>query len=240
MNNNDVIAQLKKSRDGLASRRSIVQRVYYGLLILTVGLLILGPLGAAEKDYKFALFSFFYLLSFVPFIAFARSRLHSIDEDTQNVDFELDLQQYEVSIAERRAEKILRIHQAQLRRYYDLNLSQNVWLFAVGVLCILLGTAVIAVTFYWVTNMTAGVQEKIIVASLGGVGAVLTNFIAVIYLKMHSTASESLNVFHTKLVESQELLLSNLLASRIDDNQKRWDTLSAISRSIVQRNKKPD
>jgi len=115
-----------------------------------------------------------------------------------------------------------------------------VWLFAVGVVCIVLGAAVVALTFYWVTNMTNGVQEKIIVASLGGIGAILTNFIAAIYLKMHSTASESLNVFHSKLVESQELLLSNLLASRIEDDSKRWDTLSAIATSIVQRNRNPD
>ena len=240
MNNNEAIDQLKQSREGLVRRRLLAQRIYYGLLITILGLLILAPLGFAGRDYKVSLFSFFYLLSFVPFIAFARSRLRSIEEGIQTIDFEIDLQQYEVSIPERRAEKILRIHQAQLRRYYDLNLSQNVWLFAVGVFCILLGAAVIALTFYWITNMTDGVQEKIIVASLGGVGAVLTNFIAAIYLKMHSMASESLNVFHSKLVESQELLLSNLLASRIEDNQKRWDTLSNISTTIVQRNKKPD
>jgi|SRR6266852_8815743 len=91
-----------------------------------------------------------------------------------------------------------------------------------------------------VTNKSGILAEKIIVACIGGVGAILTNFIAAIYLRMHSTASESLNVFHSKLVESQELLLSNLLASGIEDDQKRWDTLAEISKNIVRRNEKTD
>lgn len=239
MENKQILKQLRESKNGLLDRRVLAQRIYYGLLIVILGLFILTPLGwFTEGNLTFSLFSFFYLLSFVPFIAVAKARLRKVEEDIQSLDFEIDLQQYEVSISERRAEKILRIHQSQLRRYYDLNLSQNVWLFAVGIFCILLGAAVVALTFYWVTNKSDALEEKIIVASIGGVSAILTNFIAAIYLKMHATASESLNIFHSKLVESQELLLSNLLASRIEDKQKRWDTLSAISIGIVQKNKK--
>ncbi len=241
MENNQTIGQLREKRERLVKRRLLAQRIYYGLLITILGLLILAPLAwATEGNLILPLFSLLYLLSFVPFIAFARTRLRNIDEEIQTLDFEIDLQQYEVSIPERRAEKILRIHQAQLRRYYDLNLSQNVWLFAIGVFCIVLGAVVIGLTFYWVTNKSGILAEKIIVACIGGVGAILTNFIAAIYLRMHSTASESLNVFHSKLVESQELLLSNLLASGIEDDQKRWDTLAEISKNIVRRNEKTD
>jgi len=241
MSDNQAIEQLKQRKDGFQPRLLLAQRIFYGSLIIILGLLIMAIIAfVVDRNLKESVFSFLILLSFAPYIGIARSRLRRIEEEIQNLDFEIDLQQYEVSVAERRAEKILRIHQTQLRRYYDLNLSQNVWLFAVGVVCIVLGAAVVALTFYWVTNMTNGVQEKIIVASLGGIGAILTNFIGAIYLKMHSTASESLNVFHSKLVESQELLLSNLLASRIEDDSKRWDTLSAIATSIVQRNRNPD
>lgn len=244
MDNNQITEQLIKKREGLVQRRTLAQRVYYFLLITIVGMLILAPAGLiGEKrgeTLTFTILAFFYILSFVPFLAFARTRLRNVEEELQNLDLEIDLQQYEVSISERRAEKILRIHQVQLRRYYDLNLNQNVWIFVIGVFCIVLGATIVALTFYWITNRASALEEKIIVASIGGVGAILTNFIAAIYLKMHSTASESLNVFHSKLVESQELLLSNLLASRIGDEQKRWDTLSVISTNIVQRHRRPD
>jgi hypothetical protein len=65
------------------------------------------------------------------------------------LDFQIDLQQFQVSNIESRAEKILRINDFQLRRYYDLNLCQNFWVFSLGIFCILLGVAVIAASLYW-------------------------------------------------------------------------------------------
>ena len=76
-------------------------------------------------------------------------------------------------------------------------------------------------------------SEKIIAAVLGGMGSFLTNFVAVMYLKMNSTAAQSLTAFHTQLVKTHDLLMSNLLISSINNDEKRWATLSELSLRIA-------
>jgi hypothetical protein len=167
-----------------------------------------------------------------------RVRVRSAEEDIQAIDFEIDLQQFEVNARETRAEKILRLNQLQLRRYYDLNLSQNRWVFILGVLCIVLGVTIIAATLWLVTRTNIAFNEKVVIAALGAVGSILTNFVATIYLKMHSAATGSLEAFHSKLVDSDSLLLGNLVASRIEDETKRWSTLSELALLIVKKDRR--
>jgi len=143
------------------------------------------------------------------------------------------LQQFEVGREESRAEKILRINQLQLRRYYDMNLSQNFWVFSLGVFCILLGVSVIALSLYLVLGAGLATDTKIIVASLGGVGSILANFVAAIYLRMNTSASQNLAAFHSRLAETNQLLLANLLASRIQNDEQRWRTLAELARGLV-------
>lgn len=162
-----------------------------------------------------------------------RMRVRDAETDLQDLDFQIDLQQFEVNIREQRAEKILRINEFQLRRYYDMNLSQNFWVFTLGVFCIILGVTVIAVAFYLVLSIATDNQTKIVVAALGAIGALLTNYVAAIYLKMNASSAENLTSFHSRLVETHEILLANLLASRIDDTTKRSDTLANIATGIA-------
>jgi len=72
-----------------------------------------------------------------------RIRLRQVENDIYELDFQIDLQEFEVSKQESRAEKILRLNDFQLRRYYDLNIRQNSWVFGLGVFCIVLGIGVI-------------------------------------------------------------------------------------------------
>ncbi|MEA2603804.1 MAG: hypothetical protein QOF89_4796 [Acidobacteriota bacterium] len=180
---------------------------------------------------EIVLFFLPYLL--VPFalIPFHRARLRSIDFDMQSLEFEADLLQYDASNGERRAEKILRINDIQLRRYYDLNLSQNLWIFGLGAFCILLGTAIIGVAMCVV--LKAPRESKLMVAVLGGIGSILANFIAAIYLHMNAAATTNLATFHSKLVETQKLFMANLLVSRIDPDEMRWETLSQLALRIM-------
>jgi hypothetical protein len=166
-----------------------------------------------------------------------RLRLRQIENDIQELDFRIDLQEFDASQSERRAEKILRLSDFQLRRYYDLNLSQNSWIFRLGIFCILLGVAVIGTTLFLVVRMDAPYETKVITAVLGSIGAILTNFVAAIYLQMNTAATKNLAAFHSRLVETHRLLLGNLLASRIEDNEKRWDTLSQLSLHLVEKGK---
>ena len=73
----------------------------------------------------------------------------------------------------------------------------------------------------------------IITAVLGGVGSLFSNAVAAIYLKMNTTASESLKEFHSLLVGSNRILLANLLATRIEDNEMRWNTLANLALEIT-------
>ena len=156
-------------------------------------------------------------------------RVRDFDADIQELDFQIDLQQFVVSPMESRAEKILHINDFQLRRYYDLNLSQNFWVFSLGVLCIVLGVGVIAATLYLVLRVASTLQAQVVTAILGGTGALFTNVIAAIYLRMNTSAADNLAAFHTKLVETNRLLLANLLASRVEDATRRDATLAALA-----------
>ena len=226
--------ELQGRRDRLLVRRATTQRFLSFLVPASVLLLIFGPLLAwrlYKESYSYAVWSLFLFYSVLPLtvIPSYRLRLRQIENDLQELDFQIDLQQFDVSMQERRAEKILRINDFQLRRYYDLNLMQNSWVFGLGVFCILLGVAVIGITLFLVIKVADSFETRLITASLGSIGAILSNFVAVIYLKMNASATENLASFHSRLVETQKLLFGNLLASRIEDDEKRWATLSQLS-----------
>lgn len=100
---------------------------------------------------------------------------------------------------------------------------------------LLAGLAAIGVTFFLVLKVATGKEAKIIVAIVGSVGSILVNYIAAIDLKMHASASTNLASFHTRLVETSQILLGNLLASRIENENKRWETLSQLSIELVKK-----
>ncbi len=170
-----------------------------------------------------------YIVIPLAMLPYTRGRLRNIEQDIQAIEFEIDLLQSELNPREARAEKVLRINNLQLQRYYDLNLSQNIWVFGLGIFCILLGLAVIGATLYLVLNVASSLDAKIITAVVGSIGSLLSSYIAAIYLKMHASATSHLGDFHSRLVETQQLPLGNLLASRIEDDSKRWETLSKIA-----------
>jgi hypothetical protein len=239
---------LHKHRDELNKRRSTTEYYYRRSIRIAIVSLFLIPTTI------FITFKFFpqrLLSSYEPFILLGglvgvvymilpwavlpayRHRLRDFDTDIQELDFQIDLQQFQVSSIESRAEKILHINDFQLRRYYDLNLSQNLWVFDLGIICILLGVVIIAVSLYLVLRVATSAQAQIVTAILGGTGALFTNIIAAIYLKMNTSASDNLAAFHAKLVQTNRLLLANLLVSRIEDAEKRGTTLATLAIGLV-------
>jgi TRADD-N domain-containing protein len=171
------------------------------------------------------------------FVLVAGARVEHLAEQIQDLDFDIDLERYRSGDRETRAEKLLRINTTQLRRYYDLNLQQNHWMFGLGIGCISLGVVMISSTVILIVIHPMPPDEKIIAAVLGGIGSFLTNFVAVMYLKMNSTAAQSLTAFHAQLVKTHDLLMSNLLISSINNDEKRWATLSELSLRIVDERK---
>ena len=168
-----------------------------------------------------------------------RSEKQRLETSDQELQFEIDLLRYPVKVWEIRAEKTLLQNDRRLRRYYDQNLSENNKLFVIGVLCIFLGVAFLGLAFFAIYRQkTETVESKVIIATLGAVGSVLTNYVAAIYLKVHAAASTNLGRFHGRLVDTHQVLLANMIASRISDDNKRWDTFARIAENLAKQESK--
>lgn len=153
--------------------------------------------------------------------------------ELQEVENELDLLSISHSSLEERSEKLFKHHHLELKRYYDENLKQSSWIFLVGIACIVIGFAIIGITLYFLMlNSSNELENKIIVASVGAIGAILSNFIAVIYLKMHSEAVKSLTEFHNRFVNTHHFYFSNFLLSKIQNEDKREDALVELALKI--------
>lgn len=133
------------------------------------------------------------------------------------------------------AEKMLRASNSEVRRYYDLNLRQNRSINKLGASCVLAGVAITGYALYVIAHLDskAGMKAEIITGILGGVGTILVNYVAVIFLKMNSSVSEMMGAFHSRLVITQQLMLGNLIVSRIGDVAKRQETLAAMAIKMV-------
>ena len=213
---------------------------YYLCLALGAALIAVFLLVAANHRHPIAALA--CLLIGIVLLAFGlamRAGWHEAEEEINRLEGEIELYSGPDDY-ERRAQKLLRLNQDQLRRYYKQNLSQNSKVFAVGVCCIVLGIAVIGATLYALGRIgPAAWQEKLIVGVVGAVGAILTNYVAAIYLKMHAAISASLTVFHSKLVESDRLYLANLLVAAIPGQERRCEAFAAISTALLGRSEGP-
>ncbi|WP_406866885.1 hypothetical protein AB0764_10505 [Priestia megaterium] len=153
--------------------------------------------------------------------------------ELQEIQNELDLLSISNSSIEERSEKLFKHHHFELKRYYDENLKQSSWIFIVGIVCIFVGFIIIGITMYFLlTNNSNQVTNKIIIASMGAIGALLSNFIAAIYLKMHSETVKSLTEFHNRFVNTHHFYFGNFLISKIKNQRKREDTLAQLALNI--------
>jgi len=239
----ETLQGMKERRELLFTRRTRMQTIFWltlgicSVVFLAMPVYMLVQWRMSQNVPVWPLLILAYAALYVALLPMVRTRLRTTEEDIHTLDFDIDLNQFMVSIPETRAEKILRLNEIQLRRYYDLNLSQNRWIFVIGVACMLLGLSVIAATLWLVTSQNLLFNEKVVVAALGAVGSILTNFVAIIYLRMHSATTQSLDAFHSKLVDSYSLLLGNLVASRIEDTGQRWETFSRLALLIVEKDR---
>jgi hypothetical protein len=231
----------------LQDRRSVLQRHFARLQQVRLGSLV-GALGCLA----FACFlGFYYPIRIIPGVigvyglgmlvlaSAANGNLRQLAINVEELDYKIDLQRYRVSATEARAEKILRLNDFQLRRYYESTLRQNAFVFWLGLFCILLGVGISGYALWLVAAPTAvaaaakaGLADKIVTAALGAVGALLTNYVAAIYLKMHAEAAKNLVTLHSRLVDTHRSLFGNLVASRISDEKLRWETLAKIAITV--------
>jgi len=232
-NEQDILNKLRDKRGELLKKRTKLQLCYYTIISIVIIMTVVVPVVVwFNRDYPFTGFFVLYIIIPIALLPIFRTQLRNVEDDLKNIDFESDLKQYKASEKEIRAEKLLLINNFQLRRYYDLNLNQNIWVFGLGIICIIIGICVIGVTLYLVLKVAKSFEVQIITGVMGSVGSLMTNYIAAIYLKMHASATSNLGTFHSRLVETHQLMFGNLLASRIDDDNIRWQTLSQLALNV--------
>jgi hypothetical protein len=171
------------------------------------------------------------MFMFLAYLVYQRSGL--IAEEISEVDQRLDLAGL-LDLNEQRANKLFQVSSLELKRYYDQGRRQRAWIFAFGIICILFGFAVVAAAFVVLyTDKNADLSEKIVTASLGAVGAILANFVAVIYLRMFSSTLRSIVDFHNRLVITHHVNFGNVLAARITDRALQDETLAGMAAALA-------
>jgi hypothetical protein len=125
-----------------------------------------------------------------------------------------------------RAEKLFLKQQFELKRYYDETLRQSTMLSYIGVLCIGAGFVVIALAFYLLTAPTVGgveldlgTTQQIVIGALAAAGGLMSNFIAVLYLRMHAGTVQAMTSFHERLVGTHHVHFGALLAARVTQSE---------------------
>mgnify|MGYP005787850679 FL=1 len=154
-------------------------------------------------------------------------KMEKLDEDTRREEKEFS----EIDPEKRalRAEKMFRMNQKELMRYYDMNLAQTKFLSGLGIMMIIFGILIVVVSLYMYTSLNSD-KTLLFVGSLSGI---LVDFIGAIFIKMYTKNIEAAVKFHEKFAESNSLLLANSIANKIDNDSLREDTLSEISKNII-------
>ncbi|MEH8104590.1 hypothetical protein, partial [Aeromonas veronii] len=91
-----------------------------------------------------------------------------------------------------------------------------------------------------ITNYADTLDAKIITGVLGSIGTFLTSYVAAIFLKMHSSATQHLGGVHSRLVDTHQILLASVVASRIENEELREKTMAQLALQVVDPNRTHD
>lgn len=159
----------------------------------------------------------FELIAVVAYVV-TRNRIRQLEAEIQQTDYELNLLTQHGS-DQQRAERLYLKQQFELKRYNDEALRQSSTLSYIGGACIVAGFVVIGVTLGLLFSRDD--VPKVEIAIVGAIGGVLANFVAAIFLGMHSGTIKAMTSFHTRLVGVNHVHIANLLVSRIGDGTYR-------------------
>jgi hypothetical protein len=157
----------------------------------------------------------FFVLSAIGFLM-ARARQLDLDARVLQADYELGLLVTDPSPA-LRAERLYLKAQFELKRYYDQILRQAIFTSYLGGACVAGGFVIVGVTFALVLWSGSSGREQLLIGIVGGASGVLANFVAAVFLRMHSGSIETLSAFHSSLVRTNHALFANVVAGRIGD-----------------------
>jgi hypothetical protein len=152
---------------------------------------------------------------------------YEFELEIRQTEDELDLVDTPASKEEQAAQKLFKLHQLELNKYYDQTLKQSRWIFFAGLFCLFLGFSVIGITLWIVRDVNN--KNGQLAAILGGIAGILSNFIGAVYLKMHSETIRSLTEFHNRLVNTHYLHFGNFLLAKIEKDELREESLAKMA-----------
>lgn len=128
-----------------------------------------------------------------------------------------------------RAEKLFKLNQKELMRYYDMNLAQTKFLSGLGIVMILFGILIVVASLIMYIYTDA---DKTLLL-VGNISGLIVDFVGAIFIKMYTQNVEAAVRFHAKFAESNNLLLANSIANKIENDELRETTLSEIAKEII-------
>jgi uncharacterized membrane protein YdbT with pleckstrin-like domain len=231
----DRLTELK----GRISRHARIRRLYvmmgFAGVILIPGWVVLEVFifnrSLSETTAQWLSAGIAYAFMFLVTAAVSSGRRQELD--AKDLEDEIDLRQMGSASLEQKAHKLLKIQQNQLSRYLEVILQQSRGIFLVGIAAMAVGVGIVLFTI-WLTK-TMGVNEtweKIIVAVLGAIGAILSNYVASIFLKMFSDIGVAVQKSVSSLSQSNSVNFANVLVSNITSEEVRNETLKEIALGI--------
>lgn len=96
-----------------------------------------------------------------------------------------------------RAEKMFKMNQKELMRYYDMNLAQTKFLSELGIVMIILGILIVVASLVLYVNLNS---DRILLF-VGNVSGIIVDFVGAIFIKMYTQNVEAAVRFHAKFAE---------------------------------------
>lgn len=194
-----------------------------------------------KSDYNNGIFAtiggaFFLLFSTFPLVWSRQTkRAEKINEERIfDIAFERDIVSGAADDHSTKADKLLKLNELQLARYYNSNLRERNISIGAGFLCIFIGIAIILYGTYLIHGMNESGEstEKIITGVLSLFGSMLTGYIGAIYIKTNEASAKATSSFHERLVAGHKLYLGHSLVSKIEDKEKRDEAFLELAKKI--------
>jgi hypothetical protein len=179
------------------------------------------------------IYSIMFLFYFIIKISKSSDLIREFELNLRDLENEIDLANIDLDSREKRAEKLFKLHQYELDKYYTQNLRQGNQIFKMGLFFFIVGFFIVSGSIYLIAFKVHDNDSSIIIAGLGAVGTILSNFIAAIYIKMFSETAKTSTQFHNRLVTTHNLMFSNFISSKINDNTLRENTYSKIAGNLA-------
>lgn len=112
-------------------------------------------------------------------------KIEKLEEDAKREEKEfLEIDPEKRSL---RAEKLFRMNQKELMRYYDMNLAQTKFLSGLGIMMILFGIIIVAGSLYMYMSLNG---DKVLL-SVGSLSGIVVDFIGAVFIKMYTKNIEA-------------------------------------------------